>query len=189
MHGTCIECPPQRVGGEDEVVIFSFFTDVWQYPQINESAMAVSQNIYRLFHSVDQYLLHWKHYRSLWEKNKTVVNERFAARKPSCVMFDDKLQSISRIKQEVMLEPLFRNENIIRLNLEPLAHSLQEAAESRITSLAGLLNKPAKEDVFNLRDEFKVFNHAPLCPMCYSTCSMCDLYVHLFLCTSNSLKS
>ncbi|TNN52944.1 Dynein heavy chain 10, axonemal [Liparis tanakae] len=154
MHGTCIECPPQRVGGEDEVVIFSFYTDVWQHPQINESAMAVSQNIHRLFQSVEQYLLHWKHYRSLWEKNKTVVNERFAARKPSCVMFDDKLQSISRIKQEVMLEPLFRNENIIRLNLEPLAHSLQEAAESRITSLAGLLNKPAKEDVFNLRDEF-----------------------------------
>ncbi|XP_054466216.1 dynein axonemal heavy chain 10 [Anoplopoma fimbria] len=153
MHGTCIECPPQRVGGEDEVVTFSFYSDVWQHPQINENAMTVSQNIQRLLVSVDQYLVHWKRYRPLWEKNKSIVNEKFAARKPSCVMYDDKLQFLSRINQEVMLEPLFKNEHVICLNLEPLAHTVQEAAESWISSLGSLLNKPVKADLFNLRDE------------------------------------
>ncbi|XP_037633762.1 dynein heavy chain 10, axonemal [Sebastes umbrosus] len=155
MHGTSIECPPQRVGGEDEVVTISFHTDVWQHPQINESAMTVSQNIQRLLISVDQYLLYWKRYRPLWEKNKTIVNEKFAARKPSCVMYDDKLQFLSRINQEVRLEPLFKNEHVIRLNLEPLANTVQETAESWISSLGHLLNKPAKEDLFNLRAELK----------------------------------
>ncbi|XP_031712248.1 dynein heavy chain 10, axonemal [Anarrhichthys ocellatus] len=153
MHGTCIMCPPQHVGGEDEVVTFSFHSDVQQHRQINESAITVSQNIQQLLFSVDQYLVHWKRYGPLWEKNKTIINERFAARKPSCVMYDDKLQFLSRINQEVMLEPLFKTEHIIHLNLEPLAHTVQEAAESWISSLGSLLNKPAKVDLFNLRDE------------------------------------
>ncbi|XP_071339029.1 dynein axonemal heavy chain 10 [Trachinotus anak] len=153
MRGTCIECPPQHVGGEDELVTFSFYSDVWQHPQINESAMTVSQNIQRLLLSVDRYLNHWKRYRPLWEKNKTIVNEKFAARKPSCVMYDDKLQFLARINQEVLQEQLFKNDHIIHLNLEPLVHTVHETAESWISSLGSLLNKPAKEDLFNLRDE------------------------------------
>ncbi|KAL7391500.1 hypothetical protein ABVT39_010104 [Epinephelus coioides] len=154
MHGTCIECPPQCVAGEDEEVTFTFYSDVKQHPQINESAMTVSQNIQRLLFSLDQYLVHWKRYRPLWEKNKTIVNEKFAARNPSCVMYDDKLQFLSGINREVMLEPLFKNEHIIHLNLEPLAHTVRDTAESWISSLGSMLNKPAKEDLFNLRDEF-----------------------------------
>lgn len=86
-----------------------------------------------------------------------MVNEKFAARKPSIVMYDDKFQFLSRISQELMLEPLSKNEHIIHLNLEPLAQTVQEIAESWISSLGSLLNKPAKEDLFNLRDELMVF--------------------------------
>ncbi|XP_028270606.1 dynein heavy chain 10, axonemal isoform X2 [Parambassis ranga] len=153
MRGTCIECPPQRVEGEDEWVIFSFCSDVLQNPQINENAKTVSQTIKQLLLSVDRYLNHWKHYRPLWERNINTVNEKYAAKKPSCVMYDDKLQFIVRIKQEVMLEPLFTNEHAIHLNLEPLAQTLQEIAESWISSLGSFLIKAAKEDLFNLRDE------------------------------------
>ncbi|TKS80370.1 Dynein heavy chain 10, axonemal [Collichthys lucidus] len=153
MNGTCIECKPQRVDGEEELVILSYFSEVCPHPQINESAKSVSQNIQRLLLSVDQYLNHWKRYRPLWEKNKTIVNEKFAARKPSCVMYDDKFQSLSHMKQEVILEPLFRNEHIVHLNLQPLAQIVQKTAESWISSLGSLLNKSAKEDLFNLRDE------------------------------------
>lgn len=161
MHGTCIECPPQQ-RGEEEVVTFSFCSDVGQHPQVNESVMTVSQNLQRLLLSVDQYLVHWKRYRPLWEKNKSIFNEKFASRNPSCVMYDDKLQFFSRINQEVTLEPLFKNEHIFHLNLEPLAHTVQEAAESWIRSLGSLLNKPAKEDLFNLRDELMVLNRVTL---------------------------
>uniref|UniRef100_A0A669FBB8 Dynein axonemal heavy chain 10 n=1 Tax=Oreochromis niloticus TaxID=8128 RepID=A0A669FBB8_ORENI len=156
MHGTCIKCPPQHVGAEDKLVTFNFYSDVCQLPHIKESCVAVSQNIQRLLFSIDQYLYHWKRYRVLWEKNRTIVNEKFAARKPSFVMYDYKLQSLARIKQEVMLEPQFKNEHSICLNLELLAHTVREIAEAWISSLGSLLNKPAKEDLFNLRDEFMV---------------------------------
>lgn len=158
MRGTCIECPPQRVS-EEELVTFTFCSDVWQHPQINEGAMTVSQNIQRLLLSVDRYLNHWKRYRQFWERNKTIVNEKFAARKPSCVMYDDKLQFLSRVSQEVRQEPLFKDDHIMQLNLEPLAQAVQETAAAWISSLGSLLNKPAKEDLFNLRDELMVLNH------------------------------
>ncbi|XP_060895064.1 dynein axonemal heavy chain 10 [Labrus mixtus] len=153
MLGTCIECPPQRVAGEDETVTLSFYNDVWQHPQINESTMRVSANIQRLLFSVDRYLTHWKRYLPLWKKNKTIVNEKFAAKNPPCVMYDDKLQFLSSINQDVLLEPTFKLEHIFHVNLEPLILSVRENADSWISSLGGLLHKPTKEDLFNLRDE------------------------------------
>uniref|UniRef100_A0A672JPG1 Dynein heavy chain tail domain-containing protein n=1 Tax=Salarias fasciatus TaxID=181472 RepID=A0A672JPG1_SALFA len=168
MHGTCIECPPVRVGNEDEFVTFTFCSDVWQHPQINESATSVSQNMQQLLLSVDRYLPHWKRHRALWEKNRTIVNEKFAAKRPSCVMYDDKLQFLTGIQQELMLEPHFRKEHIICLNLEPLILTVWETAQSWITSLGGFLNKPAKEDLFNLRDELTVLYHSrPFMYLCH----------------------
>lgn len=163
MRGTCIECPPQQVSGEKDLITFNFCSDVWHHPQINESAMTVSQNVQRLLHSLDRYLNHWKRYRPLWEKDKTIVNEMFAAKKPSCAMYDDKLQFFSSIHHDVKLEPQFQNEHIIRLNLEPLVHTVQESAESWITSLGSYLNKPAKENLFNLRNEIMVWIYVDTC--------------------------
>ncbi|KAM4616801.1 dynein axonemal heavy chain 10 [Polymixia lowei] len=153
MHGTCIRCPPQHVGGGDETVTFSFYSEVCQHPQINERAMTVSQNVQRLLGSVGRYLNRWKHYRPLWKLDKAIVLEKFAAKKPSCVMYEDKLQFYARVNKEVMLQPLVKNEHIIRLNLEPLAHTVQENAQAWVSSLGRLLNQHAREDLFNLRDE------------------------------------
>lgn len=189
MHGSCIECPPQRIGGDKELMTFNFCSDVRQHPQINESAMTVSQNVQRLLISVDRYLNHWKRYKPLWEKNKTIVNEHFAAKKPSCVMYDDKLQFLSRINQEVMLEPLFKTEHIIHLNLEPLAQTVQETAESWISSLGSLLNKPTKEDLFNLRDEFMVLTHTLHFEPCVFIINLKEKKkIQIFLCNSNFLR-
>ncbi|KAM3867513.1 dynein axonemal heavy chain 10 [Diretmus argenteus] len=152
-HGSCIECPPQHVDGEDELVIFSFYNDVYQYPQIVESAKTVLQNVQHLLSSVSRYLKHWKHYQPIWMVDKAIVNEKFAAKKPSCVMYDDKLQFYARVKLEVMLQPLVKNEHIIRLNLEPLAYTVQENAQAWVSLLGRLLRESAREDLFNLRDE------------------------------------
>ncbi|XP_076006843.1 dynein axonemal heavy chain 10 [Genypterus blacodes] len=153
LHRTCIECPPQRAGGEEELVIFSFYSDVCQHPHINELGITVSQNIQQLLITLDRHLNHWKRYRPLWEKNTAIVNEKFAARKPSCVMYDDKLQFYAGIRQQVVLEPLMKNEHIIHLNLEPLAITVRETAVAWICSLGSLLNKSAREDLFSLRDD------------------------------------
>ncbi|XP_017580699.2 dynein heavy chain 10, axonemal [Pygocentrus nattereri] len=155
MHGTCIECPPQRIDGEDEPLIFSFYSEVSQQPQVNEHAMAISQSAQRLLSSVGRYLNHWKRFRPLWKLNKAIMMEKFAAKKPSCVMYDEKLQFYARVSQEVAQQPLMKDEHIIRLNLEPLARTVQENAQAWVTSLGRLLNDSAREDLYALRSQLQ----------------------------------
>lgn len=158
MHGTCIQCPPQQVDGEEELITFSFCSDLWQHPQINESAHTVSQTIQELLCSVDQYLKCWKYYRPLWERNKGVTTAKFAAKNPSCVMYDNKLQFFYNIYLEAAREPLYKQVKVIHLNLEPLVQTVQEIAHSWVSCLGTLFNMPAKEDLFNLRNNFMVLN-------------------------------
>lgn len=159
MHETCIECPPQQVDGEDEIVTFTFLSDVLQNPQINESASTTSKNIQQLFLSLEQHLPHWRCYRFLWEQNKFIVNERFAAKKPSYAEYDNRLHLLANVKEQVMEEPLSKTEYSVRLNMEPLVNTVQEIVASWMRSLGIMLNKPAKEDLFNLKDELMVLSH------------------------------
>ncbi|XP_061762564.1 dynein axonemal heavy chain 10-like [Nerophis ophidion] len=152
IHGTCVECPPQHVGADD-LVTFSFFDEIYNHPKINDSALALSQNIQQLLVSVEQCLSHWKQYQLLWEKDNTTVSEKFAAKNPSCAMYDQRLQLYASINQKVLLEPLSKNVHVIQLNLEPLGRTVQEIAESWIHSLGSLLNKSAKEELLNLKEE------------------------------------
>lgn len=158
MHGTCIECPPQQVDGEEEWMTFSFCSDLWQHPDINESAHTVSQTIQQLLYSVDQYLNDWKYYQPLWERNKAVITEKFAAKNPSWVIYDNKLQFFYNIYQEAAQEPLFKDMKVMHLNLEPLVQTVQEIALSWISSLGSLLNIPAKKDLFSFRESFTVLS-------------------------------
>nr|XP_061803884.1 dynein axonemal heavy chain 10-like [Nerophis lumbriciformis] len=152
MSGSCIECPPQHVGGDD-MVTFSFFEDICQHPQINETALTVSQNIQQLMLSVEQYLTHWKQYQPLWEKDNATICEKFADKNPSCAMYDQRLLFYAQINQKVVLESLYKNIHVVQLNLEPLCRTVQETAETWICSLGSLLNKSAKEELFNLKEE------------------------------------
>ncbi|KAM4707116.1 dynein axonemal heavy chain 10 [Discoglossus pictus] len=154
MHGTCIDCPPQRAD-EDELVVFTLFSDISQNPQIIEQAIIISQNMHRLLSSLTKYLNRWKRYRPLWKLDKANVMEKFAAKKPSCVLYDEKLQFYTRIAQEVTQQPLIKDEQCIRLYLGPLAFTVQENARAWVNSLANLLNESAREELYSLRDELE----------------------------------
>uniref|UniRef100_K7FM63 Dynein axonemal heavy chain 10 n=1 Tax=Pelodiscus sinensis TaxID=13735 RepID=K7FM63_PELSI len=154
MHGTCIDCPPQHAE-EDELVTLSFFNDISQNPLIIEQAVLITQNIHKLLNSLSKYLNRWKRYRPLWKLDKAIVMEKFAARKPACVTFDEKLQFYIKIAQEVTQQPLMKDEQCIRLNVGPLAYTVQENAKGWVNSLGKLLNESAKEELFNLQEEIE----------------------------------
>ncbi|KAM9193992.1 dynein axonemal heavy chain 10 [Dugong dugon] len=154
MNGSCIECPPQK-GEEEELVIISFFNDISVNPQIIEQAVMIPQNIHRILINLMKYLQKWKRYRPLWKLDKAIVMEKFAARKPPCVAYDEKLQFYSKITYEVMRHPLVKDEHCIRLQLGPLARTVQENAKSWVVSLGKLLNESAKEELSNLQEEIE----------------------------------
>lgn len=157
MNGSCIECPPQK-GEEEEVVTISFYNDISMNPQIVEQAVMIPQNVHRILVNLMKYLQKWKRYRPLWKLDKAIVMEKFAARKPSCVAYDEKLQFYSKIAYEVMHQPLIKDEHCIRLQLGPLANTMQENAKSWVISFGKLLNESAKEELNNLHEEVEVMD-------------------------------
>ncbi|NWS77915.1 DYH10 protein, partial [Crotophaga sulcirostris] len=155
MHGTCIACPPQHVK-EDEVVTFSFYSDVSQSPVVIEQAVLITQNVHKLLASLSKYLNQWKRYQPLWKLDKGMVMERLAAEKPTCVTFDEELQFYMKVAQEVTQQPLIKDEQFIRLQLAPLAYTVQEHARGWVFSLGKLLNESAREELFSLQEEMQV---------------------------------
>ncbi|GAB0196984.1 dynein axonemal heavy chain 10 [Grus japonensis] len=154
MHGTCIECPPQRVE-EDEIITFSFYNDVSQNPLIIEQAVLITQNVHKLLASLSKYLNQWKRYHLLWKLDKSIVMEKLAAEKPACVNFDEELQFYMKVAQEVTQQPLIKDEQFIRLQLAPLAYTVQENAIGWVISLGRLLNELAREELFSLQEEIQ----------------------------------
>ncbi|NXQ36568.1 DYH10 protein, partial [Alaudala cheleensis] len=155
MHGTCIECPPQHIM-DDEVVTFSFYTDVSQSPLIIEQAALITQNVHKLLATLSNYLSQWKKYDLLWKSDTDTVLNRLAAEKPPCVIFDEHLQFYTKVAQEVTQQPLIKDEQFIRLHLAPLAFAVQENAKSWVMSLGNLLNELVREELFSLQDEIQV---------------------------------
>ncbi|KAF1596613.1 Dynein heavy chain 10, axonemal, partial [Eudyptes moseleyi] len=155
MHGTCIECPPQHIK-EDEVITFSFYSDVSQNPLIIEQAILITQNVHKLLASLSKYLNQWKRYHLLWKLDKGIVIERLAAEKPACITFDEELQFYMKVAQEVTQQPLIKDEQFIRLQLAPLAYTVQESARGWMISLGKLLNESAREELFSLQEEIQV---------------------------------
>ncbi|NWZ50810.1 DYH10 protein, partial [Haliaeetus albicilla] len=155
MHGTCLECPPQHVD-EDEVITFSFYSDVSQNPLIIEQAVLITQNVHKLMASLSKYSNQWKRYHLLWKLDKGAVMERLGAEKPACVTFDEELQFYMKVAQEVTQQPLIKDEQFIRLQLAPLAYMVQENAKGWVISLGKLLNESAREELFSLQEEIQV---------------------------------
>uniref|UniRef100_A0A8D0HBM0 Dynein axonemal heavy chain 10 n=1 Tax=Sphenodon punctatus TaxID=8508 RepID=A0A8D0HBM0_SPHPU len=154
MHGTCIDCPPQHAE-EDEPITLSFFIDISQNPLIIEQAVLITQNIHKLLISLTKYLNRWKRYRPLWKLDKAIVMEKFAAKNPACVSFDEKLQFYTKVAQEVMQQPMIKDEQCIRLQLGPLAYTVQENARSWVSSLGKLLNESARQALYSLQEDIE----------------------------------
>ncbi|NXD77117.1 DYH10 protein, partial [Halcyon senegalensis] len=155
MHGTCIECPPQHVK-KDEVITFSFYSDISQNPLIIEQIVLITQNVHKALDSLSKYLNQWQRYHQLWKSDKDIVMERLAAEKPACVVFDEELQFYMKVAQEVTQQPLIKDEQFIRLQLAPLAYTVQENARGWVVSLGKLLNESAREELFGLQEEIQV---------------------------------
>ena len=90
MHGTCIETPPQKAEGEDEPVIFSFFTDFSITPSVLDLFLSISKLVQTSLGGVNKYISRWKRYRLLWSRDK--VSHASSAHRLLC-MFLDKYKS------------------------------------------------------------------------------------------------
>jgi dynein heavy chain len=154
MHGTCIECEPQHVDGQDEPYIFSFLKDIQAHPRVLDAVGQINSTLTQMLGGINKYLSRWKQkYRALWHLQKEIRLEKFAAKKPSCVQFDSYLQFYSEMVVEVSSQAATKNVDFVQLQLQPLITTIQSHAQSWVTSLGKLLNDSARESLFSLKSE------------------------------------
>ena len=93
MHGTCIETPPQKAEGEDEPVIFSFFTDFSITPSVLDLFLSISKLVQTSLGGVNKYVSRWKRYRLLWSRDK--VSRQYLCPNPHIFyVFLDRCESL-----------------------------------------------------------------------------------------------
>ncbi|EDO35852.1 predicted protein [Nematostella vectensis] len=155
MNGTCIETPPQHAEGEDEPVVFSFFTDISASPAIIELVTTVSKSVQNTLGTLNKYLNRWKRYRLLWKLDKSNMVMKFAAKNPTCIAYDEKLQFYSNLVLEVGTQPMSRDVEFVRLNLDPLATTIQANARAWVKELGKMLNESAKDNLMTLKGEIE----------------------------------
>ncbi|XP_064619187.1 dynein axonemal heavy chain 10-like isoform X2 [Lineus longissimus] len=153
MNGTCIETPPQKIEGEDEPFMFTFFTDISANPDVIDLVQTIQTNMKNTLTTLTRYLNRWKKYRLVWKQDKAAAAEKWMQKMPSVVAFDDRLQSFYKIMDEVAALPMMKDQDCIRLHMEPLAASVKDHAKQWIDCYGKLLVESARSSLFSLRDE------------------------------------
>ena len=101
MHGTCIETPPQKIPGEDEPYLFTFFSDISTNPEVIDLVQMVQGNMKTTLTNLTRYLIRWKKYRNIWKVDKAAAVEKWFQKEPSVVSFDDRLQYYCKTMDEL----------------------------------------------------------------------------------------
>ena len=67
-----METAPQKAEGEDEPVVFSFFSDISLTPSVIDLCITIPKTIQTALGGVNKYLARWKRYRLLWSRDKVI---------------------------------------------------------------------------------------------------------------------
>lgn len=82
--------------------------------------------------------------------------EKWLLRGPSVVAFDDRLQYYHKTIDDVATMPLVKDQECIRLYMEPLADAVRNHAKQWIDLFGKLLQDLAKSSLYALKDELEV---------------------------------
>ncbi|XP_035829687.1 dynein heavy chain 10, axonemal isoform X2 [Aplysia californica] len=152
MNGSCLESPPQKVEGEDELFVFSFFSDIAINSDIIELMQKVQNDIKSTLTTLQRYLTRWKKYRGVWKVDKQDIAEKWLQKGPSSVEFDDRLQYYNKTVDDISGLPETKDQDCIRLHMGQLASSVKEHAKEWIKTLGKLLQNSAKESLTSLHN-------------------------------------
>lgn len=125
MHGTCLECPQQRLPDSDKTFQFTMFEDLVQVPHICDMVLKLYETVRRLTDEVRKYLLRWKTYRNLWMFDKVVSCEKFASKNPTLLQYDENFSFYSQLINEIDDIGAYHDIHCIRINLVPLMDAIK----------------------------------------------------------------
>jgi dynein heavy chain len=148
MHGTVELTPPLRLDDDDdEPIIFSFYDDIAVDPEIIELVQSVDEVIQGMFDAITDYLRRWYRYRPLWNLPQNNTVDKFRAKSPGSVAYDEKLAFYNNVAVEVLKSGSERGVGLCNLYIAPLISAIKSAAESWVTKLGGAMVHSATEQM------------------------------------------
>lgn len=141
MNGTCIITPPQKANDEEEMVTFTFHSDVVANPNIIHLVNILSVSLNKSFTEVHKWIDSWRKYRPLWKVDKVVTLEKFAQKKPTPVHYDDKLLFYAKLTKDVEAQIAEKDIDFIRIMALPLQQAIHTEAESWVKCIGTNLNE------------------------------------------------
>ncbi|KAJ3328734.1 Dynein heavy chain 10, axonemal, partial [Blyttiomyces sp. JEL0837] len=157
MNGTCLITPPQKVGEDEEPVIFSFHSDVVVNQTIVTAISQLNTTITKTFSNLNKWLDTWRKYRPLWKVDKVTTLEKFAAKKPSVVMYDEKLAFYGKLAKDVDSQAFAKDLDFLRIISSPLKSSIHTEATQWILALGKHLHGTAKESLTYVQEKLNKF--------------------------------
>ncbi|CAL7939586.1 unnamed protein product [Xylocopa violacea] len=128
MHGTCLECKPQRKNDSESFGTFTFFEDVMSIQVVNDSILMVQRSAHKLALECWHYLHRWKKYSNLWSFDKNLAAEKYAATSPTLFQYDEKFTFYDGILEEVAEMASYHNLYCVRINLSLLLSGVKQHA-------------------------------------------------------------
>jgi dynein heavy chain len=154
MNGSCIITLPQKVQ-DDEVVTFTFHTDVVTNPAIISLVNTLSLQVNKSFTEVHKWIDVWRKYRPLWKVDKLVTLEKFSQKKPTPVHYDDKLIFYDRLAKDVESQMSTKDIGFIRVAALQLQQAIHNEAEGWLQSIGDNLISVCLENLSQLEERFR----------------------------------
>ncbi|KAJ1493379.1 hypothetical protein T484DRAFT_1768379 [Baffinella frigidus] len=166
MRGTCLECAPQYVNGdEDEAVIFSFYSDISEDPNVMKRMFTLDQAVEKAFDSMTAvekafdsmtvFLDKWKRYSTLWKHDKHSMLDKFVKSNPTYVDYESKLSYYKKMKAQVKNDRPMTDIDFIQVSCHPLIQDLNREVDSWMHVIGKTMHDNAKTQVIALNDSIQ----------------------------------
>lgn len=156
MRGTCLECVPQKVEGEDELFVYSYFADVAENSEIVETMQQVPRNIQNTLNTLLRFVHSFRSYKHLWRQpqDKMSAASKWFQKEQTLAGFDERFQFfVTQMDKIDSLLPPYRTQECIRLHLEPFHRSVREHARSWSECYGKLLHDSSRELLVNFKTD------------------------------------
>lgn len=129
MHGTCLKTEPQVISDDEEPVLFTYYQDISQNPEVLRLTLAMASQTTRVLNMSNKYLDGWRRYdkvQNLWNaKRKQQVDKL----RPTCVNLDQAMSHYEGVKDTVLSQPVSKDIEFVRIDLASVATGVAKQAE------------------------------------------------------------
>jgi dynein heavy chain len=161
MKGTCIPCRPQRLEGQEEETICSFYDDVAANPLCVKMMLLIRTNLPNTTAHVEKSHRIFARHASLWKDERQLIVERFVKSKARTAFeFDERLKYYSNVVRDLSLYPSNANVDFVRINYDQVLADITNEAVAWTTSYSTCLHDDAlsklnevKERIHDIRDD------------------------------------